>query len=302
MKSYDNIFLNQQKDRVDYRYKGRRINIDKIMPDRDRLNHGTKLINRIKSIRDKNKNKKVISLEKYDGFYLDFESSENFNLEIKSLEAMKSNIRLMNVRYDNELKKEMATIFIPKGKENVLLNKIKNYCDESKDVNGKIKNRSLVESIESIKEAVIESFWIGNKEKIPTIEREWCEFWLRSDLDEDIEYFRNVCIEEKIQIKKELLKFPERSVVLVFVNRENIEFLIDKTNLVAEIRKAVKIDNFFYTINNYDQVEWAEDLRDRCTINNDSNVCISILDYGVNNKHLLLKDILKDEDVKVYNS
>ena len=300
MISYDNIFLKPKKIMVDYKYKNKSIPNHDVIMKRDRFKHGNMLIKKIEKIRDSNKAKKVVTLEKYDGFYLDFESSSEFNLEIKSLESNKSNIRLMNVRYDKVKKKQMATVFIPKGKENILLNKINDYCDKTKDKNGKYRNAKLVESINDIKKAVIESFWIGDKTKIPCNNKEWCEFWLRSDLDEDIDFFKRVCKSKGIKIKNELLKFPERSVTLVLVNRNEIELLIDSTNLVAEIRKAIKIDNFFYEIDNYEQIEWSDDVKSRCIIN-DSDVYVSILDHGVNNKHILLRNFLNDEDVKVYD-
>ena len=45
----------------------------------------------------------------------------------------------------------------------------------------KPRNKDLVESIEEIKAAFLEAFWIGKKEDIPGGDPRWCEIWLRTN-------------------------------------------------------------------------------------------------------------------------
>jgi len=47
---------------------------------------------------------------------------------------------------------------------------------------------------------------------------------------------------------------------------------------------------------NSEQTEWVEELKSRIIIDNQSDVCISILDTGINNGHNLINPVLKDED------
>lgn len=67
------------------------------------------------------------------------------------------------------------------------------------------------------------------------------------------------------------------------------------------MRRASEAISFFIDIENSEQIEWATDLLDRLEISEDTNVYISILDTGVNNGHLLLNPVLRDEDCKSFD-
>ena len=46
-----------------------------------------------------------------------------------------------------------------------------------------------------------------------------------------------------------------------------------------------------------EQQEWIENLKNRTSIQNTSNIAISLLDTGVNNTHPLLQNINKDNEL-----
>ena len=163
---------------------------------------------------------------------------------------------------------------------------------------GKLKNAPLIDGIENITHAILESFWSANEIKwIPNDEEAWCEIWLSSDSDKVYDNF--VFITKTIfgfEMKDNSIVFPERRVVLVKTNREGLQGLLSQSNDIAEMRRASEAISFFVDIENSEQIEWASDLFNRLDVSADTNVYVSILDTGVNNGHILLNPILSDED------
>ena len=60
-----------------------------------------------------------------------------------------------------------ATVYIPAGKESYFINKVEAYATEQTHT-GKPKNNDLIGSIEDVKLAMLDSFWIGEKKTMPT--------------------------------------------------------------------------------------------------------------------------------------
>jgi hypothetical protein len=280
---------------------------NKKIPPRDRTAHGQflqKQLNAAWEFATKiNEQRTAISLPTKQGIYLEFDSSPDFEIVTKSLENYRAGIRLLNIRTEELEGKKIrrATVYVPSGKESFFIKRIEEYTEKDTEKN-KPKNQSLVAGINNIKLAVLESFWQGNKVWIPETNYEWCEIWLSSDSDEDECEFRDLAQKLHIVIQKETLIFPERRVILAKVNRQQLQELIASTGNIAEIRRATETAEFFVDLENNEQVEWLRELISRTTVNEESNVCICILDTGVNNGHALLKPILTDQDCRSYES
>ncbi|MBR8665886.1 S8 family serine peptidase [Bacillus paralicheniformis] len=303
---YDNLFVNNEVDSVPYTSKltGR----ESKLPTRDRRNHGLYLKGQLDRLWEETKEldeaRSAVSLPVRQGTYIEFESSPDFDLASKSLEDRQKNIRLLNIRQvqNDEKIVNKATVFVPKGKENAYLKKITDYLEEDTK-KGNPKNQPLINSIENIKLAVLESFWPPSQIGwIPSDEAEWCEIWLSSD-DVDVEErFRTLITQTlNLPIQEETLRFPERAVILVKANRKELKEIIMSSADIAEIRKAAEINSFFIEMENSEQSEWAKELAERLEINSDSNVYICILDTGVNNGNILIEPFLEDEDRHTYN-
>lgn len=176
--------------------------------------------------------------------------------------------------------------------------------NEEKDTsNGRPKNASLIDGIEDINHAILESFWSINEIKwIPNTVKVWCEIWLSSETETVYDNFIFVAKTLLgLEIKDNSIVFPERRVVLVNADREALQNILSLCNDIAEMRRASEAISFFIDIENSEQIEWATDLLDRLEISEDTNVYISILDTGVNNGHLLLNPVLRDEDCKSFD-
>ncbi len=277
-----------------------------VIPERIREQHGTKIKQRLEKAWQQatmiDEQRKAVALSTRDGFYLEFESSPGYDLATKGLEQTKSGIRLANIRTDDAEDKYIATVFIPLCKRDVFLRKVQAYLGEETE-KGRPKNQPLIESINDIKLAVMaESFWQGRKEWIPGDTPVWCEIWLSQDSDEAEDQFRKLAINELgIDLLPESLKFPERRVILGKANREQLQGLIVASPHIAEFRRAPETADFFVELENEEQTKWAQDLCGRLQFDRESKVYVCILDTGVNNGHILLKDILNDEDCRSYD-
>jgi len=279
-------------------------------PPRTRAQHGRNLTNKLnaiwKSFSDKKKEREAAALSSRDGHYLEFKSSAGFELVTKSLENIQKGIRLLTVReiFENEVSIILATVYIPFGKEGYFIEKVTQYIDKETN-SGNPKNQKLVNSINDVKAAILESFWQDNILSIPNENPEWCEIWLRSssELNDSTSFdeFKAICQKINIEIQEGKINFPERCVVLVKASRKDLEELIASTDLLAEIRKGREAVDFWINLSNLEQVEWVEELSARIKFEEETHTSICILDTGINNGHPLIAPFLRDQDKYSYD-
>lgn len=299
----EHIFLSWKPESISYRAFGKPVS--EVFPARERRTHAEFLQRKLhdiwKEVEKNDSARAAVSLPTRNGTYIEFIGSPDELLNIQSLENKPSGIKLLNsrmVEMDNQ-KVIKATVYIPKGKENFFLKRIENYGEESPK--GKPKHQKLVATINDIRGAVLESFWIGEKEWMPGEESLWCEIWIRDDV-KDLDaskIVRQVIQELGIQMKKEEIDFQERKVILIKANKRQLMEVIARSEFIAEIKRAVEVNSFFLDIENIEQVKWAKELLERSKLE-ESNVAVSILDTGINNGNLLLATVAADEDIHSY--
>lgn len=294
-----NIFLTQTAQTIPYSSSA--FPPSNHFPQRSVSEHANTLKNKLKSLTQE----QVAAIRYRQGLYLEFSGAPKYDLAIKSLENIKEGIRLLNVHQDKENEIIKATVYIPSGKESYFLKKIDEYENEVTK-SGKPKNNDLIGSIEDIKSAILESFWIGDIDTIPLKKSEWCEVWLRFDYREHGEKswkyseddITKICQNNNIQIDSKRLIFPERLVKLVFANAAELKLLISFCPFIAEIRRAQEVTSFFDELSNPEQKEWVEELLSRTTYRNDNNVYICLLDTGISSAHQLLQPAIKSSHVQ----
>src|SRR6056297_1709675 len=221
---YQHIFLDQSGDQHDFTTpKGGGDSSKK--PPRNREVHGQRIQQKFDELRQRNleiqDDRRAHSLPVREGTYLQFESAPGYELTLKGLEDRKAGIRLLNVQEDHSqeiIKKTVvrATVYVPAGKEKSFLNKVDAYVNKDTS-KGKPKNAPLVESIEDIRLAFLESFWQDDSKLIPDRNPVWCEVWLFGHEPEVEEEFRRFAQTLNIRMRDEVLRFPERTVLLVYV-------------------------------------------------------------------------------------
>lgn len=243
----------------------------------------------------------AVALPTRTGTYIEFRSDAGAELASKSLEDRRRNIRLLSVGEQpvagEEEPETFATVFVPETKEGHFLRKIQQYAQE-RTAKGEPRNRPLIDSIADIRKAVIESFW-QDAMPLPTEEATWCEAWLRveSEQHENVEHeFRGVLQQLDIQVTEGALRFPERSVVRILANTEQLAELIEASDHVAEFRRAKETAGFWIDLPNAEQTEWVQNLLNRLDVQDDTAVAVCLLDTGVNSGHPLLQPVLGAQD------
>lgn len=233
----------------------------------------------------------AVSAPVRDGVYLEIKGKQGYDLLTKSLEDIRQHVRLLNIKKDNN-EVISATVYIPNKKRDFFLKKINKYIET--------EGEKVVSTIESINLAFVEALWIGDKESIPYKTPIWCEVWLRVEPNEDynliIDKFFELCKIEQIPFKDQKIFFPERMVLGVRADFEDLSKIIIFSSRIAEIRKMSTPVSFFYNLDNYEQREWIKELSEQIDTSNQSDTSICILDTGINNGHPLLEKVLKDKD------
>ena len=323
-KSFPHLFIAQSPEVRDYT-SPRSVIVEFKLPQRNRQQHGNVLKRKFQKlwtqIEEERQQNSAVSFPDKKGFYLQFKSKLGFDLITESLENIRGGIHLLNIEEKIKPKQGnqkivIATVFVPYRKADIFLKKINQYLQEDTKT-GKPKNKNLIESIEEIQFAVLESFWQDKKALIPkNDESVECEVWLRIDSKsinrdntlEQINKFFEVCDilndnnKNKFKYEKEhIISFPERAVVLIKANKKHLINIIKNSDQIAEFRKAKETARFWLEQANIDQTDWVKDLNNRLLVNKNSQISVCLLDTGVNNGHLLVFPVLEDKDCHTIN-
>ena len=268
---------------------------------RDRAAHALQIRQKLETAIAEDEQRRVVTHADRQGLYLAFSSEPGFDLVLKSLEAKRLGIRLLNVRRDGPeaATTTQATVYVPRQASAHFLKKVRAYEHEiePRSREGRPKNANLIESISDVRRAVlVSSFWMERPELLPGEAPDWVEVWLSSEDLGAIERFQELCAHLGIQVGEGRLTFPERTVLLICANRDQMVQLVEHSDSIAEFRAAREVATFFIEQENRDQAAWVDDLLRRVVTENLDNVAVLVLDHGVNNGHRLLQPLLRDED------
>ena len=311
MSRYDHIRLPNLASSLRYS-PGQRPTGGPNIPQRDRTAHSELLQQRFADMRRADETMKVardaLALPTRTGTYVEFKGAGNHDLMTQSLEAVNANVRLMNVRNvisAEGISETYATVYIPRGEERKFLKKLRDYAT-SDTKSGKPKNEKLINSIDDLGLALLESFWTDASNLFPNVHNDWYEVWIKiddlQDKTEQVRQFQSLLETLQLSYKPNYLLFPERAVILVNANRASLLEILNSSDNLAEIKAGKEPAGFWTNQDTSDQREWVEDLLRRLVIHNESNVTVCILDTGVNNGHPLLFPILDDNSCMAYDS
>jgi len=274
------------------------------IPVRDRVSQSQKLLSQFDAIwqikEQLQQQRGAEQITTREGTYISFTSAANHDLITKSLEDLRKGIRLLNIKEilvgENQIQIR-ATVYVPNGKEGHFISKIQKYQQEETQ-KGEPKNAPLVNSIEDVSIALLEGLWTDNPQHIPTENAKWCEAWLNVNTKENqeqeqIALFLATLESIGIEVKHNSIIFPERAVLLINANREQLIELMLQSDLLAEFRAGQEPAGFWVNEGSLEQQAWVDDLLNRIQLV-DSNVKICLLDSGVNNGHQLLQPIIDD--------
>ena len=297
MENKRNIFIDLSPDTIAFTPKN--IPIENEFPTRQRSKHGEKLLTKLNSIWEKAEKKKTKRKNRYfqsdQGTYIEFMIDNSLKYKVKKLENLPKKIRILNVKNIKETGKMKVLIFVPEGKKGHFLGKIKKYLDpDKKTKGGKRSNQDLIDCIEDIKLAILESFWQGEIDWIPEEEKTWCEIWLRDIGEDTIDEFKKLSASLDIRVEKGVINFPERIIFSAYLNNEQILSLIEECPLIAEIRKKSLTADFFTNLENREQQGWIDDLLTRLNVNENPKNSVCLLDTGLNSGHPLINKVCNE--------
>ena len=303
-----NIFLSNTA--VPYPYASISRPIGKNYPQRDPTAHAAYIQRKLSACYAAHAltQRQAAAIRYKNGLYLEVSGAAGCDLASEALENHKQGIRLVNIRTDMQTQTEKAIVYIPEGKESYLVKKIEKYANE-KTAKNHPRYNDLVSSIEDIKLALFESFWLDAPAMRPDEEPIWCELWLRFDEQDDSiktwhkveEAIVSVCQDLNIPIDKNHIIFPERIVKLIYANASSLTALVDNCSFVAEIHRAPAPTSFFEELSNADQKDWADDLLSRTTFEK-GIVSVCLLDTGLTWAHPLLEQSTDIEHIQTVDS
>lgn len=231
-----------------------------------------------------------------------FQSEPGFDLKFESLEFRRAGIELLSVKEAKRTK--YASVFIPDGKLKYFIGKVEKYGSEETS-KGEPKNRALIEGISKIRKATLAQLWADDEKLLPKSgETIWWEVWLRAGRGEDdiLRFFRDNAHKTGLKTKnQDTIKFPDRTVLLVYGSKEQMARSLDLLNCIAELRKAKENPEFFMKMSVIEQREWVEEALERIEPARSDLVRLCILDTGVNRHHPLIQPHLFETDIHVYN-
>ncbi len=272
-------------------------------PQRQRENHGQKLLQQFETIRGQAQTaieeQRAYGIDAQNGIYLQFESDPEFDLKTESLEVWGSGIELLSEHKIED--RSLATVFVPEGKLDILVNKFSAYLDPEKDSPaGKPRNEPLVSSIASISKAALEALWTDTPETIPDDEEIiWWEVWLRTSADPiaKVNFFKEHARQMDLIVLEEILRFPDRSVIAVQGSKEQMSRSVNLLNCIAELRKLKDRADFFTGMSRPEQFHWIHNALEQITAPDPNSPAVCILDTGVNHTHPLLQKVLVEDDL-----
>jgi len=311
MASYKHIFITGNVNIEKYRAPSGMGGKPRI-PVRNRMSQSQKLLSQFDAIweikEQMQQQRGAEQIATREGTYISFTSAANHDLITKSLEDLRKGIRLLNIKEilvgENQIQIR-ATVYVPNGKEGHFISKIQKYQQEETQ-KGEPKNAPLVNSIEDVSIALLEGLWTDNPQHIPTENAKWCEAWLNVNTKENqeqeqIAQFLTTLESIGIEVKHNSIIFPERAVLLINANREQLIELMLQSDLLAEFRAGQEPAGFWVNESSAEQQAWVDNLLNRIQLV-DSNVKICLLDSGVNNGHQLLQPIIDDANTLTVNN
>ncbi len=303
MATYKHIFISGNVNSEKYRAPSA-MGPKPRLPVRNRATQSQKLLNQFAEIwQQKEQLQQERSAEQIatrEGTYIEFTSAADHDLITKSLEDLRKGIRLLNIKEistDENQTQVRATVYVPNGKEGHFIAKIQKYQQEE-TANGQPKNAPLVNSIEDVSIALLEGLWTDKPQHIPNENIKWIEAWLNVNTKENQEkeqivQFLATLDNIGIAYKQNGIVFPERVVLLINANREQLVELMLQSDLLAEFRAGQEPAGFWVNESSVEQQGWVDDLLQRIQIV-ESNIKVCLLDSGVNSGHQLLQPIIDD--------
>lgn len=285
------------------------------VPKLDRAQHGASLQAQLAALRSVAEQALKIqteqALQSGFGLQIQFVGQPNVDLSFGSLGNERSRdpikqIEVLSVISDDN--RTIANVFVPDGKLEHFEKYIAEYLAAKKNKNGALIDHSdLLNAIATIRSAEIKALWTDEPALLPhdVAEPFWWEVWLpvRGNADDVVADFRKFATLTECRVSEHQIKFPERTVVLMYGSQQQLETSVMTLNCVAELRRAKETAEFYDGLTLPEQQEWIDEAITRLVPPSDIDATprICLLDTGVNRGHPLLAPLIGSDDLHTVN-
>lgn len=236
-----------------------------------------------------------------DGVYVIFDSVPGFELELAALDPQRKGdqpelVAVQRVEVNGQ-PTDRATVFVPDGKLRYFVERFEQYARENTPT-GARKHANFVERVGSVRLATIEALWTDPPEQFPPADlvTSW-EVWLRRRDDLEVDRLRGLQQVLGIQVGERLLRFDNRTIVLVRASAAQLSNALDLLDDLAELRAPRVASDFFARAPATEQADWIDHLLERADLPSNAAPAVCVLDTGVNREHPLLEPALDAPDV-----
>lgn len=163
------------------------------------------------------------------------------------------------------------------------------------------RNSPLIDSIRSIRLAVVEEFWQDSSPFPQSDAPVWWEVWIRSSrLDAQVRYDRFTTLATAIglRVAERFVTFPENAVLLAYGTAGQLSMSIDLLTMLSELRRAKELATPYVQLSATAQKEFVTDFLDQLIPPPQDAPAVCILDTGANRGHPLLSVALAEDDVQ----
>lgn len=274
----------------------------KPLPERDRAEHAQfirehyeEVVNQaIASLDERERN----GLPAANGVYVDLEMDKKFIPSSLGGPDGRTGACIVKVT-DKDENNVGVTVYVKRDKKDWLSSKADLYAHKDTK-KGKPQNEKLIEPIDNIKQADIQSLYVSPEQfdAIPEGGIYRYELWISHNKDNVADAIRDVLNRLNINVITSPLVFDSVDVWLIDASKQQLRSLPLSLGNIEGVRPYHEPSVLLSS--NSESREWAELIKSITDINQDvSSTQIGILDSGVNNEHPLLSSVLPNERMDV---
>lgn len=230
-----------------------------------------------------------------DGVYLEVELRPGGRAD--ALERKRDNVRPGATKVLENERRTIA-LLVPDAAREVLTSILEDYTSGPLSEAGNPPMSSVVEPIEAIRQARLETLWTDDPDFLPQAagERVWWQLWTWGDTAERV---ADVAAELGARVAARDLWhfFPEAVVVPVLATRAEVELLTFAAVGISELRRGSDTPTFFTEDVREEQGEWVDDLAGRVTWPGREAPAVCLFDTGVNRAHPLIEPALSEDSM-----
>ena len=229
-------------------------------------------------------------LDPPQGAFLEVELKRGARVE--TIERKKAGIRPGAARLETN-ESRIVGLYVPDESRDEFAEILREYQEGPLTLKGKPRRKDLVEAIESVRRARLETFWTDDASRLPPPGHEmWWEVWCVRELEGDLDRLVDQ-LGARSADREQRLYFPEHVVLPVLADRATIELMLFARLSIVELRRASDSPAFF--LNELDRDEQrmvSVELAERTEWPGTDVPAVCLLDTGINRAHILIEPAL----------